>query len=258
MDDPLYSALKKIRERPDRYLNEKSLMYLIHFLKGYTHRVWDFDPNYHDCLPGRDSIYGAEFNEFVNSHLFEEFKISGGEIIDAWPEEGFTEYVLFGANRHWGDMISDHSSSEAAAFDKFYELLDEFVQAEENKSDNEFFPSSKRELQRIEPFYSILKGDMRKRPGLYLHKKSLVYLYHLIAGYQCRAVELEPNYQDCFSGTEFDEFVHLHYRGRGIPRTKSWLTMIAENSPSEAAAFDKFYELFDEFLEEHKDRRKTE
>ena len=226
MDDPLYCILSKVRERPNLYLYEKSLRYLSNFIRGYTCRALELNPNYHDCLSGKGPTYGVAFEAFV----YDYFKTT---------DINFT--------KNWTTIISENSISQAEAFDKFYELLDEFLEIKEVDPERGYFPLGRPESQMDVLLYSILK-DMCERTGLYFEKKSHMYPYHFIVGYTTRALESDPNYHDCFNGIEFDEFVSLHFYGSEITKTKKWITVISENNNSELEAFDSFCELFHEFL----------
>jgi len=105
MDDPLYCILSKVRERPNLYLYEKSLRYLSNFIRGYTCRALELNPNYHDCLSGKGPTYGVAFEAFV----YDYFKTD------------------INSTKNWIRIISENSISQAEAFDKFYELMDEFL-----------------------------------------------------------------------------------------------------------------------------------
>ena len=119
-DDSFIFMLQKIRERPGVYLGDKSLERLVQFWNGYVYggaiKAWEmshdndffenFDEAMNDCFSSKrysdHFMYG--FDEFVHSHY----------------DCGLTS--LNGAG-----LISKFSDSEADAFDRFFVLLDEFL-----------------------------------------------------------------------------------------------------------------------------------
>ena len=123
-------------------------------------------------------------------------------------------------------------------------------------------------------FYFILQ-EIRKKPGLYLGSKSLQSFMQFWHGYVLGIASKEwkkstdgrfetqdkvidtvmqhavasnsyPLDQHFMYG--FDEFVHKHYNRNRIAMDAS--SLILENSSSDEEAFDKFFELFDEFLKQ--------
>ena len=119
----------------------------------------------------------------------------------------------------------------------------------------------------MDSFYFFLQ-EIRERPGLYLGGKSLEALGHFWAGYgycsfierwekatgrdyfenyeeaRCSDVGREPFEQHFMYG--FDEFVHEYYNC--VMTTLNGKSLISKNSDSDGEAFDKFFELFDEYL----------
>ena len=120
-------------------------------------------------------------------------------------------------------------------------------------------------------FYFMLQ-KIRKNPKVYIGKKSLTVLEQFWNGYSRReSIEvwekstgctLTENYKDyeCFDGSnymesmsfvgEFDKFVFSYYNS-GILTCRG-ASLISENSNSEEEAFDKFFELLDEFMAQKK------
>ena len=89
-----------------------------------------------------------------------------------------------------------------------------------------------------------LLEDMYRRPGVYFGKKSLEALCFSLAGYMLREAELDKNSGDWFSG--FQEFVSAYY---GVENSRGWCDVIRFNSADEDEAFEKFYQLLSEYLE---------
>lgn len=92
--------------------------------------------------------------------------------------------------------------------------------------------------------YDLLM-DIRKRPGVYLGQKSLTLLSFTLGGYLLRMNHEGIPCLDEMSG--FQEFVGKRYDNF----THRWDMIIRFYSASEAEAFDRFYELFDEYLSEN-------
>jgi len=111
--------------------------------------------------------------------------------------------------------------------------------------------------------------EIRERPGLGLSEPSLSALVNFWSGYTFRQMIEEADFKDSTktkfaaginaSNEEsepcedhfmdgFHEFIHAYFGCEWT--TKGWWELIIANSNSETNAFFKFYELFDEFLEQ--------
>jgi hypothetical protein len=85
---------------------------------------------------------------------------------------------------------------------------------------------------------------IKQRPGLYLGKKSLHLLQAYLNGYLDYYNETnEPNY---FFLPEFREYIQQRYN-INTP-SLNWTDIIILHAESEADAFDKFFQLLDEFF----------
>lgn len=95
--------------------------------------------------------------------------------------------------------------------------------------------------------YDIFE-NVKKRPGAFLFERSIIHLNTLISGYYLAKMELNitPTEQDM----EFDKFQQWIQDKYNVKANKSWATIILENSVSEIDAFNKFFELFEEFRSE--------
>ena len=86
---------------------------------------------------------------------------------------------------------------------------------------------------------------IKERPSLYLGKKSLTLLHVFLGGYDtCYYDYFEKTAKTSFDG--FEEFIRAKYNA-----SKSyfnWAGNILNNTKTEEEAFDKFFELYDEFL----------
>jgi len=91
-------------------------------------------------------------------------------------------------------------------------------------------------------------SEIRQRPGLYLGHKSLVALRHYLNGY-IDGINLNNDgvLESFYPG--FQEFIQDRYH---ITSTHGWAEIIIFYSQSDEKAFDRFYELLNEFLEKTK------
>ena len=226
MNDVLSVLVQKIREQPEFYLARKSLTFLFSFIEGYIWRIRKETLNYsYQC-----DCYSWDFMEFIFAHYNAEQNVLKG----------------------WDDVILEHTPSEEEAFDKFYELLDEFVKLGTYSltTPQHYHVEESEDLKRIS--LSVLLQRIRDIPAPYIGKIKLSYLYCFIAGYKSRAIETDPNYIDCLDFGEFTKFVSEHYK---TENGENWHDVILENVTSEEEAFDKFYELFDEFVAQNVNKR---
>jgi hypothetical protein len=88
--------------------------------------------------------------------------------------------------------------------------------------------------------------QVRLRPGLYFGCKSLTAFYHYYLGYRTACVyhRIDAHPFDLKIPDDFHDWAayRTHYR----ESTSGWCNMIVQTSPSEEAAFDRFFELLDE------------
>ncbi len=91
--------------------------------------------------------------------------------------------------------------------------------------------------------YNLLM-DIKKRPGVYLGQKSLTLLNAFLGGYIFRLRE-----EGCSDAslTDFQDYIRDRFN---IQSAHGWAHIIRFYSTSEAEAFDRFYELLNDFLAE--------
>lgn len=94
--DSVFNKLKKTRERPEIYFGEKSLFLLKAYFDGYIDRQHEID--------GKTYVWVVGFQEFVQSR----YNIT--------------------STQNWSSIIRFYSTSNSEAFDRFYELLDEYFE----------------------------------------------------------------------------------------------------------------------------------
>jgi len=105
--------LMGIRKRPKMYLGKKSLRNLHMFMEGYKVSMYRKPCTF---------IHDEGFMEFIH--------------------EKYNDYVTL----HYFQVIERHSNSEEEAFDKYFELLDEFT--ERKNSDSNFIPTLTKNWQK--------------------------------------------------------------------------------------------------------------
>ena len=113
----VYAMLQKVRECPEIFMGEKSLEALIHFWNGYvigvTVGTWE-------QATGRD--FFEHYDEAICSHMHSEDHIMSG--FDTFVHEYYERKITSWKGTY---LILQNTSSEEEAFDKFFELLDEFL-----------------------------------------------------------------------------------------------------------------------------------
>jgi|GEM_PF-618671 len=95
-------------------------------------------------------------------------------------------------------------------------------------------------------FYDILQ-KIKQRPALYLGKRSLSYLQVFLDGYTFarRELAIDVTKQE----REFEEFQEWIEQRFNQADTQSWSRIILFYSEDEGDALDRFFELFDKFLQ---------
>lgn len=96
INDTIYALLLKLKERYAVYFGEKSLEKFLSFVYGYM-----------ECMKDRDNILptflGMDFQCYIAN--------------------------IYGMSKcHWSTIIRMHSETEEAAFDRFYEHMEQFLQ----------------------------------------------------------------------------------------------------------------------------------
>lgn len=89
--------------------------------------------------------------------------------------------------------------------------------------------------------------QIRKKPGMYIRKKSLRNLQMYISGYLARQYELDPDFKTTFS--DFSSYVNDYYEYGS--EALDWERIIYFVVDDDEKAFDVFYELLDKYCEEN-------
>ena len=84
--------------------------------------------------------------------------------------------------------------------------------------------------------------EIKEKPGAYIGRKSLTYLFFYILGYHDREYDIGKSVPRLLPG--FQEFIQERYK---ITSCHDWASIILFYSSSEEEAFDRFFELLDEY-----------
>lgn len=220
----LYNLLQKIKENPVPYLGKPSLSCLHSFLSGYLSTRSDL---------GLDRE---------------------GTIIDGfqqWIQE--SEKTL--TSRSWAGIILCYNIGERSAFYSFFGLLDEFINQKNASSMSKKFIEEKFRVNgndlktRVRELYEFLEG-IKKRPGMYLGTSSITNLDMVLRGRNLalKEVGLAPVEQE----REFIGFQAWIEEKYGIKSGQSWAKIILFYSVDEYEALEKFFELYEEYLNRDK------
>ena len=98
----------------------------------------------------------------------------------------------------------------------------------------------------MDKLYNILQ-KIKKRPGLYLGIKSLTRLSAFIDGFEFCMYDSGEKKSKLFDG--FDEYIRERYGIHTTPGTEDIILFFALFD--EGLAFDRYFELLDEFLKLH-------
>ncbi|MEH2205583.1 MAG: hypothetical protein V7K53_16130 [Nostoc sp.] len=219
----LYTLLQKIKDNPVIYIDKPSITCLDSFLTGYI-----------------DGLITLGFTT-----------------IDSCGIEGFQEWIQertkTNVTQSWAGIILSYSGSERAGFNRFFEEFEQFLKQKSNsKIQNSEGISRLSEEMRFPRFdiYNEILTNIKKRPGMFLGANSITRLDMLLRGYSLARREVgvpptEPERQ--FEG--FQSWVEEKY---GINSGQSWSKIILFYSVDEPEALQKFFELFEEYLNRNK------
>jgi hypothetical protein len=173
--------------------------------------------------------------------------------------EGFQEWIQnrekTNVSQSWARTILFLSGSERSAFYDFFRLFEIFCEWEKKlyKEDNEHKNQSikiKNDFRfYMRQLYEFL-DSIKKRPAMYLLTPSITRLDMLLRGYALarREAGLEPTEEE----KEFEGFQSWVQEKYGINSGQSWSKIILFYSVDEYEALQKFFELFEEYLNKNK------
>ncbi|MEH2221734.1 hypothetical protein [Nostoc sp.] len=218
----LSTLLQKIKENPVMYIDKPSITCLDFFVGGYLGQLSDLGLTPEGC-----------------------------------PMEGFQEWIQERAKTNltqsWAGILIFSCGSDRNAFYSFFELFEKFIK---QKNDSKIQGSE--DVLRLRqdlmfPRFDIYKeilGAIKKRPGMYLGTSSITRLDMLLRGYSLarREVGVPPTEPE----REFEGFQSWIEEKYGINSGQSWSKIILFYSVDEPEALQKFFELFEEYLNRNK------
>ena len=225
----LSTLLQKIKENPVIYIDKPSITCLDLFVGGYLSQLSDLR-----LTP------------------------------EGYPMEGFDEWMQEIAEtnviKSWAGIILFLFRSERNAFYKFFDLFEKFI-----KQKNDSKIQEREDVLRLRQdlwfpqfdIYNEILSNIKKRPAMYLFGvSSITRLDMLLRGTSLarREVGVPPTEPERgFEG--FQSWVQEKY---GINSGQSWSKIILFYSVDEYEALDKFFELFEEYLNKNKSSKVDE
>jgi hypothetical protein len=98
---------------------------------------------------------------------------------------------------------------------------------------------------KCEYFFNLLER-IKKRPGMYLGKRSITRFRMLLDGYSMARMELGlPRTEQESKFDRFQEWIQTKFN---ITSSHGWDSIILFHSVDERDAFDKFFQLYQQFL----------
>ncbi|MEH1810276.1 hypothetical protein [Nostoc sp.] len=174
-----------------------------------------------------------------------------------YPMEGFNEWMQerakINTTQSWLQIILFRSSSEKDAFYNFFELFEKFIKQKNNSKKQESEDIFRLRQDLMFPRFDIYKeilAAIKKRPGMYLGTSSITRLDMLLRGnsFARREVGVPPTEPE----REFEGFQSWVEEKYGINSGQSWSKIILFYSVDEDEALQKFFELFEEYLNKSK------
>ncbi|MEH2027241.1 hypothetical protein [Nostoc sp.] len=219
-----YTLLQKIKENPVMYIDKPSITCLDSFLTGYI-----------------DGLITLGFTT-----------------IDSCGMEGFQEWIQERAktnvSQSWAEIILFGSGSEKIAFNRFFEEFEQFLKQKNNSKIQKNEDISRLSEDMSFPqfdIYNEILSNIKKRPAMYLGANSpITILDMLLRGYSLarKEVSVPPTEPE----REFEGFQLWVEEKYGINSGQSWSKIILFYSVDEHEALQKFFELFEEYLNRNK------
>ncbi|MEH2221733.1 hypothetical protein [Nostoc sp.] len=218
----LSTLLQKIKENPVMYIDKPSITCLRSFVWGYLSQLSNLG-----LTPEGDPMEG--FNEWMQ------------------------ERAKINTTQSWLQIILFRSSSEKDAFYNFFELFEKFIKQKNNSIIQENKDVLRLRQNLMFPQFDIYKeilGAIKKRPGMYLGASLITELDMRLRGYSLarREVGVAPTEPE----SEFEGFQSWIEDKYGINSGQSWSKIILFYSVDEHEALQKFFELFEEYLNRNK------
>jgi hypothetical protein len=219
----IYELLEVIRERPTMYLEVKELSSLASFINGVLMALLTY-----------------------RIHLAEE-------------SPSFQDFVFFVAEKFnerraisWRRIILEATNEEEEkAYHLFFELLDEYRQRGVEVRRHSGLPSRPfgppaTDRRRLLDVFNLL-DDIRARPTMYLPAKSITSLRKFVSDFLECATKLEHAFElRANQFRRFDAYV-VDRLGDGRTTELPDRLILATVDDDEQAAFDRYFELLDDF-----------
>jgi hypothetical protein len=95
-------------------------------------------------------------------------------------------------------------------------------------------------------------GKIKARPGLYIGRSSVSDLFMFLVGYKTarRELGIEPTQEEVKFYQEFHQFVEKKYN---LHTSNAWAKIIMLYSPDEKQGFERFFQLLEEFQQQHQE-----
>jgi hypothetical protein len=213
--------LQEIKANPIQYLDKPSITSLDMFLCGYVSERADLG-----------------LDKYCDSELF-----------------GFQEWIQerekITLTQSWAGILLFTCGSERNAFYSFFEIFERFLKQKDSSKPPEIINTNENNISRYHfDIYQELLGSVKKRPGMYLGRNSITRIEMVLRG--CSFARREAGVPPTEPEKEFAGFESWIQEKYEIKTGQSWAKIILFFSVDEVEELQKFFELFEEYLNRNK------